>query len=259
MTINDILNSDLSDSQKVAIIKILSEEQIPSHRQGGELETKEDIPEEETTITPTNTITIGEKKYKVAVAQTEEEKYTGLSNITSLAEDEGMLFIYDEPQEDLWYTCEDMSFDIDIIFLDEEGVVTSVHSVKAGDPTPIEDTANNAQFVLEVNYNSGIQVGEEADIEIQEEPEEDLDEDLTDEDKETLSQSKMLVLDENGNVQYKLESGERIFSRIKTKQFIKAALKAYRTDDDLDYRRVGRIVFKELEAQDGRPQEFVEQ
>jgi hypothetical protein len=39
---------------------------------------------------------------------------------------------------------------------------------------------------------------------------------------------------------------------------IKAALKAYKTDDDVDYRRVGRIVLKELDAQDGRDAEYVQ-
>lgn len=254
MTINDILNSDLSDSQKIAMIRILSEEQIPSHRQGGELEENTPTPEE-VTITPTTDLVIGNKQYKVAIAKTEEEKYLGLSNVTSLNENEGMLFVYDEPQEDLWFTMEDTSIDLDIVFIDSEGNVTSVHSVKAKDPNPIEDDANNAQFVLEVNINSGIKVGDELEDYSDEEPE---DEDLTDEDKETLSQSKMLVLDENGNVQYKLEGGERIFSRIKTKQFIKAAIKAFRSDDDIDYRRVGRIVFKELDQQDNRDPEYVE-
>ena len=260
MTINDILNSDLSDSQKIAMIKILQEDQIPSHRQGGELEeqsTSEETiqkPKEEVTITPTVDLNIGEKHYKVAIAKTEEEKYTGLSQTTSLKDGEGMLFVYDEPQEDLWFTCEDMSYPIDIIFIDEEGNVTSVYSVEAGSQEPIEDTANNAQFVLEVNINSGIKVGDE----LIDYSDEDSNEDLTDEDKETLSKSKMLVLDENGNVQFKLDGGERIFSRIKTKQFIKAAIKAYRTDDDNDYKRVGRIVFKELEQQDNRDPEYTQ-
>lgn len=262
MTINDILNSDLSDSQKIALIKILQEEQIPSHRQGGELETKEETPEEqisEETITPTKELVIGNKHYKVAIAKTEEEKYEGLSNVTSLAEDEGMLFVYDEPQEDLWFTMEDTSIDLDIIFIDEEGTVTSVHSVKAKSEEPIEDIANNALLVLEVPYNSGIKEGDELENYSDDEEDDNLeDEDLTEEDKENLSRSKMLVLDEQGNVQFKLEGGERIFSRIKTKQFIKAALKAYRTDDDLDYRRVGRIVFKELDAQDNREPEYTE-
>jgi hypothetical protein len=58
----------------------------------------------------------------------------------------------------------------------------------------------------------------------------------------------MLVLDSNGDVQYKLVGGERIFSRIKTRQIIKAVLKAYKNDTDSEYRRVGRIVLKELDA-----------
>jgi hypothetical protein len=57
----------------------------------------------------------------------------------------------------------------------------------------------------------------------------------------------MLILDSEGNVQAKIQGGERIFSRISTKRMIKAALKAYKTDADVDYRRVGRIVLKELD------------
>ena len=43
-------------------------------------------------------IEIGDKKYNVEVAQTDEEKTKGLQGKKELAEDEGMLFIYDEPQ-----------------------------------------------------------------------------------------------------------------------------------------------------------------
>ena len=46
----------------------------------------------------------------------------------------------------------------------------------------------------------------------------------------------------------RLQGKERIFSRISTRRMIKAALKAYKTDADVDYRRVGRIVLKELDA-----------
>ena len=50
----------------------------------------------------------------------------------------------------------------------------------------------------------------------------------------------------------KLVGGERIVSMIKTRQLIKAALKAYRTDNDSDYRRVGKIILTELNEQDER-------
>ena len=68
----------------------------------------------------------------------------------------------------------------------------------------------------------------------------------------------MLVLNSEGDVQMKLVGGERIVSMIKTRQLIKAALKAYKTDSDVDYRRVGRMIFKELDAQDGRDPQYVE-
>jgi hypothetical protein len=44
---------------------------------------------------------------------------------------------------------------------------------------------------------------------------------FTDEEKEIASKSKMLVLDSDGNVQMKLFSGERIFSRIFTRKLVK--------------------------------------
>ena len=58
----------------------------------------------------------------------------------------------------------------------------------------------------------------------------------------------MLVLNSDGDVQMKLVGGERIVSMVKTRQLIKAALKAYKSDEDSDYRRVGKLIFKELDA-----------
>ena len=44
-------------------------------------------------------IVIGGKKFKVQVAETDEEKQKGFQGVTSLPEDEGMLFIFNEPDE----------------------------------------------------------------------------------------------------------------------------------------------------------------
>ena len=44
-------------------------------------------------------IRIASKKYKVQVAETDEEKQKGLQGVTSLPEDEGMLFVFEEPDE----------------------------------------------------------------------------------------------------------------------------------------------------------------
>ena len=45
------------------------------------------------------TIRIGDKTYKVKLAETEEQHMKGLQDITELPEDEGMLFIFNEPDE----------------------------------------------------------------------------------------------------------------------------------------------------------------
>lgn len=206
---------------------------------------------------PTTEIVLGSQKFKVAIAKTEEEKYRGLSEISELPKGTGMLFVYDEPQEDLWFTMEDTSVDLDIIFIDEEGAVTSVHPVQAHDPNPIQDTDGNAQFVLEVNIGSGVRVGDELD-DFNDEIDYKADGgDFTEDEKDAIRKSKMLVLDSNGDVQMRLQGGERIVSMIKTRQLVKAAIKAFRSDSDKDYIKVGKLIFNELDAQDGRDPEYV--
>lgn len=44
-------------------------------------------------------IEIGNKEYDVKVANTQEEKAKGLQGVKELKANEGMLFIYDKPQE----------------------------------------------------------------------------------------------------------------------------------------------------------------
>lgn len=194
-------------------------------------------------------ITIGGKKYHVRVAETEEEKTIGLSEDESLPQDEGMLFVYEEPQEELYFTMEDTSIDLDIIFIDDEGSVLSVNTCKAFDEKPVYE--GGAQFVLEVNANSGIQ--EDDDLEYDDDEDESQ---LTSDEKQKVN-SDMLVLDNNGDVQYRLVGGERIFSRKNTRSLIKAALRAFHSDDDADYKRVGRLVFKYLDKQDSNTPEYV--
>lgn len=199
------------------------------------------------------TIKIGEKTYKVQVARTPKERATGLNNVDKLPKDEGMLFEYPEVQESVQYTMEETSIPLDIIFIDEYGEVIKKSSAKKFSKTPIE--AEDVLYVLEVNINSGINIG---DVIEELESEEDSEEGFSDEEKEMISGNKMLVLDSNGDVQYKLEGGERIFSRIITRKMIKQALTAYKLDTDEEYKKLGKLVFKELQAQDSREAEYVE-
>ena len=182
-------------------------------------------------------IKIGEKEYDVQIAETEEEKESGLQNTHYMPSDEGMLFIYDEPDE-VSFWMEDTPLALDVIFINDEYEVISVHK---GIPNS-EDlmTEQEVKFVLELNEDSGVKVGDELEFP---------------DDKE--STSKMLVLNENGDTQMELDGGERIFSRPNTKVLIKMANKAYLSKKDSDYKALGNKVFKFLEIQDSNKPEFV--
>lgn len=192
-------------------------------------------------------IEIGNKEYTVKVASTEEERTEGLSTTEELPKNEGMLFVYEEPEQWLIYTMRDTSIDLDIIFIDKDKKVISVNTVEAFDIKPV--ICNEfAQYVLEVNADSGISIGDELN-----------DSELTDDERELIQKSRMLVLDEDGDVQMRLFGGERIFSRIKTRQIVKQAIRAYRSDEEKEYIKLGKMVFKELDAQDSRPAEYVQE
>ena len=264
MTLDDILNSDLSDNQKIEIIKILQKggkstaeagrepgnylngdgEEIPAKHFERHPEARGKQQGSSATIDPTDTITIGDKEFDIEIADTDQKRREGLSKVKRIHEGQGMLFVFDEPVRD-YFTMEETSIDLDIIFISEDGEVLSVKSVKAFDPNPVI-CEQEYKFVLETKINSGVQEGDELDEE----------DDLTDEDRSKVS--KMLVLDPDGDVQMTLEGGERIFSRISTKKIIRAALKAYHSDNDNDYAKVAKIVFKELDAQDSREPEYTQ-
>ena len=184
-------------------------------------------------------IEIGDKEYNVEVARTEEEKVKGLQEKESLGEDEGMLFVYDEPQE-IAFWMKDTAIPLDIVFMDEDGEVISVKQGQPYDETLLEE--DGVMYILEVNQNSGIQPGDELDIE----------------DDDDDKQPVMKVLAPDGSTQMELEGGERIFSRKNTKTLIKMAKRAYSSELDKDYKALGKKVFKYLHIQDTNTPEYVD-
>lgn len=234
--VEEIINSNLPIYEKSKLIQEFYERKhsdVKMFKNGG--------------IIPTETIEIGDKEYDVEIADTQEKRTIGLSKCTKLNDWEGMLFVFEEPTNS-YFTMKDTSIDLDIIFIDSDGEVISVESTPAHTEDPITCPVPY-QFVLEVSMNSGIKLGDELDQE---------DDDFSEEEQAQVKRSKMLVLDSNGDVQMTLVGGERIVSRIKTRQLIKAALKAYKSDSDTDYRRVGRLILQELIAQDSRPAQYTQ-
>lgn len=180
------------------------------------------------------TIKIKDKEYKVKEARTEEQRRKGLQGTEELPEDEGMLFYFDPPEEvSMWMKGVDIP--LDIIFFNEDQEVILVHEGKPNDETLI--TQADTAFVLEVNKGSGIEVGDDFEFD--------------------NNVPTMKVLFPDGSEQYQLWGGERIFSRKNTRVLIKKAKKAQETQDDKDYKALGRYMFKCIKKQDERPPEYV--
>lgn len=184
-------------------------------------------------------IKIGGQEYDILLAKSEEEKRQGLQHVKNLPKDEGMLFYIneEEPQETQFH-MHNVSFPIDMIFMDDE---FKVLDVKRGNPED-DNIRGIASYVLEVNVDSGIKPGDEAEV---------------DDDEET-HKYVMKVLAPDGSTQYELESGERIVSRRETVVLIKKALKANASKADKDYKALGKYMFKVLSGQDSRKPEYVD-
>ena len=181
-------------------------------------------------------IEIGNKKYNVTCAKTEDERIKGLQGVTELKDDEGMLFFFDKP-DTVGFWMKDTEIPLDIIFINEDFEVLSVYKGEPEDERIAEE--DNVKFVLEVNQNSGIKEGDELDIE------------------EDEKLPKMKVIAPDGSTQMELDGGERIFSRKNTRTLIRMAKKASQSKSDSDYKRLGKKMFEYIKTQDTREPEYV--
>lgn len=143
----------------------------------------------------------------------------------------------------------DTTIPLDIIFISDEDEVLDV---KSGEPESEEYLTCKAgkhliTGVIELNANSGIKKGDDVDFE-----------DFDESDHPELEPNKMYVIGSDGVPQAELSGGERIFSRVITRKMLKAAKKAFLSKQDKDYKKLGKLVFEELTAQDNRKPQYVE-
>lgn len=122
--------------------------------------------------TPTQgpTVTINNQKINLEIAKTPDERMKGLSNRTSLDQNSGMLFIFDDETKVPVFVMRDMLFSLDIIWI-KEGVIIRIDKNL---PIPPVNTSESklkkysagtpVDYVLEVNSGfsdtNSIKVGE---------------------------------------------------------------------------------------------------
>ena len=181
------------------------------------------------------TIRLGNQEYNVQEARSIDEKQQGLQGVKELPQDEGMIFYFDQPERvEMW--MRDTLIPLDIIFINEDQEVIAVEQGQPNDDTLLshEDT----MYVVEVNANSGVKVDDTLEFV---------------DDKEVV----MKVLAPDGSSQMDLVGGERIVSRKETKVLIRKAKKAYDSQNDRDFKALGKYMFKVLKKQDNRDPEYV--
>ena len=170
-------------------------------------------------------IKIGNKEYSVTIVSSPEDRAKGLQDVKSLPENQGMLFVFEEPKHvDFW--MKDTLIPLDIIFIDSDEKVISVAKGQ-----PKYQTLHGED---EVNIDSGIKKGDELQF-----------------------SDEMKVLAPDGSVQMSLQGGERIVSRKQTLILIRKAKTAYNSKTDKDYKSLGKYMFRVLKGQDNRDPEYV--
>lgn len=103
----------------------------------------------------------------VTIADTAQERFTGLSETASLGPNEGMLFVY-EFEGQRTFVMRNMSYPLDIIFVAPNGTITTIHHAETEPNTPNSELtgySGSAQYVLEVNRGYTNETGvDEGDI-----------------------------------------------------------------------------------------------
>lgn len=92
------------------------------------------------TSIPTKTITVGSTKVDAQIAGTADRRAKGLSGVTSLKENGGMLFVFDTKSVIPAFWMKDMLIPLDIIWIGSGRVVRIDKNV----PVPTPGTADNS-------------------------------------------------------------------------------------------------------------------
>jgi uncharacterized membrane protein (UPF0127 family) len=110
-----------------------------------------------------------EHQFSIELALSPSQKVTGLMHRTSLAENGGMLFLYDEPAEiGMW--MKNTLIPLDIIFIDESGIITKIK--ENATPHSLESIVSDAPVKAALELNGGtatqlnIQKGDKVEYEI---------------------------------------------------------------------------------------------
>jgi uncharacterized membrane protein (UPF0127 family) len=112
------------------------------------------------------TLKLGDRQYKLEVANDDKTRQKGLMHRDSMPADHGMLFVF--PQEQmLGFWMKGTRIPLDIIYLDAKGTIVAVKPMHAYDLTSVSSD-RPAKFAIELNQGqaaaAGVKVGDVIEI-----------------------------------------------------------------------------------------------
>lgn len=105
------------------------------------------------------TILMPKGALEVELANTEASRTLGLSGRHAMRDDEGMLFVFETPGR-YGFWMKDMEFPLDIVWINENGIVVSIERNVAADSYPKAFiNQSDASYVLEINAGQAERFG----------------------------------------------------------------------------------------------------
>jgi uncharacterized membrane protein (UPF0127 family) len=105
--------------------------------------------------------------FAAKVAVNDGEKMRGLMGVTSMPENEGMIFVSDIPHMASFW-MKNTLIALDIAFVDPEGKILQISPMYPHNEVPVRSTSSNVLYCLEMNQGwfakNGVKVGDRLDM-----------------------------------------------------------------------------------------------
>ena len=93
---------------------------------------------------------VGTNQISAEIASTVDQIRTGMMFRTNMAEMEGMLFVFGEPQQVAFYMRNTL-LPLSCAYIDSEGTILELYDMEPLNETPIQSKSIRVQYVLEMN------------------------------------------------------------------------------------------------------------